>query len=205
MRKLGGGLGYPVSPEEAFAYIYAVVSHPLYAERFAEDLRMDLPRIPIPRDLEAFQKLAKVGQKLIELHTSYEEVDPWSPVPLKVVEEAGPQDPYERYRVEAMSLEMGKGVLQYNRWLRVEGIPQEAFQWRPGGYSPLEWMVRFWKVGTKVPKGKGEAVVWDPNLFLRDKGDPRYLLDFIGRAVQVVVQTVGIHEELREDVEALLG
>jgi predicted helicase len=112
----------------------------------------------------------KAGQELIHLHTEYETLPPWSPVPL-----------------------------------RVEGIPEEAFRWRPGGYSPLEWMVRFWKVEEKVPKGKGEAIVWDPNLFLKEKGEPRYLLDLIGRAVQVAVRTVGIHEELREDVEALLG
>jgi predicted helicase len=56
-----------------------------------------------------------------------------------------------------------------------------------------------------VPKGKGEAIVWDPNLFLKEKGEPRYLLDLIGRAVQVAVRTVEIYEGLREDVEALLG
>jgi predicted helicase len=206
LRKLGGVLGYPVSPEEAFCYIYAVVSHPLYAERFAKDLKMDLPRVPLPQDPELFAELVEGGLELIRLHTEYETLPPWSPVPLQVKEEKeAPEDPYERYRVERMKLDKERGVLQYNDWVRVEDIPEEAFRWRPGGYSPLEWMVRFWKVEEKVPKGRGEAIVWDPNLFLKEKGDPRYLLDLIGRAVQVAVQTVGIHEELREDVEALLS
>jgi predicted helicase len=206
LRKLGGVLGRPVSPGEAFAYIYAVVSHPLYAERFAKDLKMDLPRVPLPQDPELFAELVEGGLELILLHTDYETLPPWSPVPLRVEEEKeAPEDPYERYRVERMRLDKDRGVLRYNSWVRVEGIPEEAFRWRPGGYSPLEWMVRFWKVEEKVPKGKGEAIVWDPNLFLKEKGEPRYLLDLIGRAVQVAVQTVGIHEELREDVEALLG
>jgi predicted helicase len=204
LRKLGEVLGRPVSPEEAFAYIYAVVSHPLYAERFAKDLKMDFPRVPLPQDPELFAELVEGGLELIRLHTDYETLPPWSPVPLRV-EEGGPEDPYERYRVERMRLDKERGILLYNDWVRVEGIPEKAFRWRPGGYSPLEWMVRFWKVEEKVPKGKGEAIVWDPNLFLREKGEPRYLLDLIGRAVQVAVQTVGIHEELREDVEALLG
>jgi len=206
LRKLGEVLGRPVSPGEAFAYIYAVVSPPLYAERFAKDLKMDLPRVPLPQDPELFAELVEGGLELIRLHTDYETLPPWSPVPLQVKEEEkAPKDPYERYRVERMKLGKERGVLQYNDWVRVEGIPEEAFRWRPGGYSPLEWMVRFWKVEEKVPKGKGEAIVWDPNLFLKEKGDPRYLLDLIGRAVQVAVRTVGIHEELREDVEALLG
>jgi predicted helicase len=206
LRKLGEVLGRPVSPEEAFAYIYAVVSHPLYAERFAKDLKMDLPRVPLPQDPELFARLVKAGQELIRLHTEYETLPPWSPVPLQVKEEEkAPKDPYERYRVERMKLDKERGVLQYNDWVRVEGIPEEAFRWRPGGYSPLEWMVRFWKVEEKVPKGRGEAIVCDPNLFLKEKGDPRYLLDLIGRAVQVAVRTVEIYEGLREDVEALLG
>jgi len=206
LRKLGEVLGRPVSPGEAFCYIYAVVSHPLYAERFAKDLKMDLPRVPLPQDPELFAELVEGGLELIRLHTDYETLPPWSPVPLQVKEEEkAPKDPYERYRVERMELDKERGILLYNDWVRVEGIPEKAFRWRPGGYSPLEWMVRFWKVEEKVPKGRGEAIVWDPNLFLKEKGEPRYLLDLIGRAVQVAVQTVGIHEELREDVEALLG
>ncbi len=204
LRKLGGVLGRSVSPEEAFAYIYAVVSHPLYAERFAKDLKMALPRIPLPQDPELFAELVEGGRKLIHLHTEYETLPPWSPVPLRV-EEGGPEDPYERYRVERMKLDKDRGILRYNDWVRVEGIPEKAFRWRPGGYSLLEWIVSFWKVEEKVPKGKGEAIVWDPNLFIKEKGEPRYLLDLIGRAVQVAVRTVGIHEELRKDVEALLG
>ena len=206
LKRLEEALGCPVEPEEAFAYIYAVVSHPLYAERFAEDLKMDLPRVPLPQDPELFAELVEGGLELIRLHTEYETLPPWSLVSLQVKEEEGaPEDPYERYRVERMRLDKERGVLQYNDWVRVEGIPEEAFRWRPGGYSPLEWMVRFWKVEEKVPKGKGEAIVWDPNLFIKEKGEPRYLLDLIGRAVQVAVQTVGIYEGLREDVEALLG
>jgi hypothetical protein len=45
----------------------------------------------------------------------------------------------------------------------------------------------------------------EDDLLVQEKGNPRYLLDLIGRAVQVAVRTVGIQEELREDVEALLG
>ena len=202
--RLREALGREVSPEEAFAYVYAVVSHPLYAEGFAEDLRMTLPRIPIPEDPDLFATLVEAGKELIRLHTEYEALDPWSPVPLQVVEKEGPEDLYERYGVREMKLDKEKGVLRYNDWVRVEGIPKEAFGWRPGGYSPLEWMVRFWKVEEKVPKGKGEAIVWDPNLFLREKGDPRYLLSLIGRAVQVAVQTVRVHEEIEGDVEAVL-
>lgn len=205
LRRLGEALGREVTPEEAFAYIYAVLSHPLYAERFADDLKMDLPRIPIPEDPALFEELARAGQELIRLHTEYETLDPWKEAPPKVREEANaPEDPYQRYRVEKMDLDKKGGTLRYNDWIRIEGIPPEAFLWKPGGYSPLEWMVRFWKVEEKVPRGKGEAIVWDPNRYLREREEPRYLLDLIGRAVRVSVETVKVHERIGGALEKLL-
>ncbi len=103
-----------------------------------------------------------------------------------------------------MDLDKKGGTLRYNDWIRIEGIPREAFLWRPGGYSSLEWMVRFWKVEEKVPRGKGEAIVWDPNRYLREREEPRYLLDLIGRAVRVSVETVKVHERIGGALEKLL-
>jgi len=65
-------------------------------------------------------------------------------------------------------------------------------------------MVRFWKVKEKVPRGKGEAIVWDPNRYLREREEPRYLLDLIGRAVRVSVETVKVHERIGGALEKLL-
>ncbi len=130
-------LGRKITPEEAFDYLYAVLNHPLYAERFADDLKKDLPRVPIPENLALFEELAQAGQELIRLHTGYEALNPWGKIPLRVCEEAdAPKDPYERYRVEKMDLDRERGTLRYNSWIHIEDIPQEAFAWRPGG-TPL--------------------------------------------------------------------
>ena len=57
-----------ISPEEILAYIYAVLYSPTYRERYYEFLRYDFPRIPLPLDIEAFGKLATLGQNLIDWH-----------------------------------------------------------------------------------------------------------------------------------------
>ena len=57
-----------ISPEEILAYIYAVLYSPTYRERYYEFLNYDFPRIPLPRDIESFRKLATLGQHLIDLH-----------------------------------------------------------------------------------------------------------------------------------------
>ncbi len=72
--KLGGprtaqfGLPEGISPEDILAYIYAVLHSPAYRERYAEFLRYDFPRIPLPTDMTQFQKLAGLGHILIDAH-----------------------------------------------------------------------------------------------------------------------------------------
>ncbi len=57
-----------VSPEEILAYIYAIMYSPTYRARYYEFLRYGFPRIPLPRDLEQFQTLAVLGQRLVDSH-----------------------------------------------------------------------------------------------------------------------------------------
>lgn len=62
------GLGREPQPEEVFGYIYAVLHSPRYRERYAELLKIDFPRVPYPTDNALFGKLAKYGEKLLNLH-----------------------------------------------------------------------------------------------------------------------------------------
>ena len=57
-----------VSPEEILAYIYAVLHSPTYRKQYYELLKYGFPRIPLPRDIENFHKLAELGQHLINWH-----------------------------------------------------------------------------------------------------------------------------------------
>ena len=55
-------------PEDIFYYIYGVLHSPTYRTRYAEFLKIDFPRIPLPKDYESFYKLAAAGEKLAALH-----------------------------------------------------------------------------------------------------------------------------------------
>jgi len=57
-----------ISPEDILGYLYAVLYSPAYRKRYYEFLKYDFPRVPLPRDMEQFQKLATLGQTLIEWH-----------------------------------------------------------------------------------------------------------------------------------------
>ena len=60
--------GHHYSPEEIFAYIYAVLYSRAYRSRFAEFLRADFPRIPFAASVEGFEALSGLGWALVQAH-----------------------------------------------------------------------------------------------------------------------------------------
>jgi len=56
------------SPEDIFHYTYAVLHSPGYRSRYAEFLRIDFPRLPLPGSIDLFRDLAKLGGELVALH-----------------------------------------------------------------------------------------------------------------------------------------
>ena len=70
-----------ISKPDIFHYVYAVLHHPQYRERFAANLKRELPRIPFAPD---FQEFAKAGKQLAELHVNYEKQAEY---PLKWIED----------------------------------------------------------------------------------------------------------------------
>jgi hypothetical protein len=65
---LGRSIG-PVTPEDFFAYTYAVLSAPNYVEKFWEELTVPGPRIPVTCDAALYQRAVKLGRRLLWLHT----------------------------------------------------------------------------------------------------------------------------------------
>ena len=111
-----------------------------------------------------------------------------SPRPIEVEGHPdAPEDPYERYRVERLRLDSNERELRYNDRVTVRNLPEAAFQRRPAGYPPLEWIARFWRAAKKVDGPPKHRILWNPNQALRERKNPRYLLELTGRAVRVGV------------------
>jgi predicted helicase len=162
-----------ITKEGIFHYIYALLHHPGYRERYAANLKRELPRIPFAPDFTAF---AKAGRELARLHVGYESLDPW---PLEFVEHKGV--PYSE-RVTKMKLSADKLSIQVNESLSLSGIPPEALEYRLGSRSALEWIIDQYQV-------KGEA---DPNR----EDDPGYIVRLVGQVVRVSIATVEIVKNL---------
>ncbi|MFN3396888.1 MAG: type ISP restriction/modification enzyme, partial [Thermodesulfovibrionales bacterium] len=68
LEQLTKGYKKTPTPEQIFFYIYAVLYSNIYRTRYAEFLKIDFPRIPFTRDYKFFNKMAKYGERLVDLH-----------------------------------------------------------------------------------------------------------------------------------------
>ena len=172
-----------ISKWDLFYYVYAVLHLPSYRETFADNLKRELARIPLMADL---RPLAQAGKQLASLHLGYESLEPW---PLEWVYATG--KPLS-YGVEKMKLDKDKTTLRINESLSLTNIPPEAFEYRLGNRSALEWVIDQYQVS----EDKQSGITSDPNR----PDDEEYIVRLVGQVVQVSVETVRILAELSATV-----
>ena len=63
-----GDLHETFGPEAILAWIYSVFHSPHYRDRYAAQLKLDFPRVPLPGRVNLFRKLAEAGHDLLTLH-----------------------------------------------------------------------------------------------------------------------------------------
>ena len=152
-----------IAKEDIFYYIYALLHHPEYREKYAADLKKMLPRIPL---VKGFWEYSRGGRALAELHLGYEGVEPY---PLdEVTSSPAPEDLEERfefYRVQKLQFgpKKDKTRIKYNGHLTLRGIPKEANEYQVNGRSALEWVIDRYQVKTD----KKSLIMNDPNDYCR--------------------------------------
>ena len=164
---------------DIFHYIYALLHHPDYRERYQANLKRDLPHLPYT---PGFWKFAKAGQRLGEIHIGYEDMEEYQ---LALIETPGKP---LNWRVEKMRLSKDKTQIKYNDFLTLNGIPAKAFDYQLGNRSALEWVIDQYRVKTD----KRSGIVNDPNR----PDDSEYIVKLIGKVITVSLETVEIVEKL---------
>lgn len=149
-----GDLKESFGPKDALHYIYAVFHSPGYRQRYGQFLRADFPRVPCIDNVELFRALDGLGQKLTQLHlmesTALNQTTVGFPIPGdNVIEQGHPkyipaggslpgqEAPLERGRVYISKDNSRSG----KRGQYFEGITSEVWEFRIGGYQPMEkWL-----------------------------------------------------------------
>lgn len=83
-----------LTKKDIFYYVYGILHAPTYREKYKENLKKELPRIPLCTDFESYSRL---GKALAELHLNYESKDIWPNLIVTTPNEADP-DPVEKMK-----------------------------------------------------------------------------------------------------------
>ena len=188
--------GTRVSKDHIFAYVYGILHSPDYRERYATDLARMLPRIPEVTTAEAFYAFAEAGQKLLDLHIGYEQVEPYALE--EVWSESAPAGD-ARWYVRKMKWagtpkDKDRSAIVVNEWLTLRGIPEEAHRYVVGPRSALEWLLDRYQVRTDSASG----IVNDPNDWGLELEPPQsdYIPQLVKRIVRVSIETMRIVDGL---------
>ena len=169
----------PITKEAIFHYVYGVLHNPAYREKYALNLKREFPRIPFYID---FWQWADWGKALMDLHIGYENVEPFAleriDVPDRVTREAS-------YSPKAtLKADKGNGRIMLDSETTLTGIPAEAWNYKLGNRSALEWVLDQYK--EKKPKDPTIREKFNTYLFSQYK---EHVVDLLCRVCTVSVET----------------
>ena len=176
-----------ITKEAIFHYVYAVLHDPVYRETYAQNLKREFPRIPLYDD---FWRWAAWGEALMALHIGYESVEPFVLVRNDMPDEkarAASQSPKAMLKADKAT---GRIVLDSETTL--SGIPSEAWDYKLGNRSALEWILDQHK--EKKPKDPTIRAKFNTYRFVDHKDK---VIDLIARVTRVSVETQSIVEAMR--------
>jgi predicted helicase len=164
-----------------------VLHDPVYREKYAQNLKREFPRIPFYPN---FWQWAEWGRALMDLHIGYEDVEPTAlkrtDIPDEKARSAG-QAPKAMLKADKDA-----GRIQLDSETTLSGIPPEAWDYKLGNRSALEWILDQYK--EKKPKDPTIRERFDTYRFADYKDK---VIDLLLRVTTVSVSTVEITRQMQ--------
>lgn len=169
-----------ITEEEIFYYIYAVLHHKGYLEKYKNSLAKEAPRIALSED---FKELSMLGKELGELHLNYESGEMHESVKYTTLMNAEVEGYYD---VEKMT-KKGDSIL-YNHHITITKIPQKAFDYVVNGKSAIDWVIeRYQKT-----RDKESLIENNPN----DYAGGKYVFELLCRVIKLSEKSVDLIEKI---------
>lgn len=176
-----------IRKEDVFHYVYAVLHDPIYRETYAQNLKRDFPRIPF---YPSFWTWVAWGERLMPLHIGYETVEPFGITRTDTPEEGARAAGIMPKAI--LKADRENGHIRIDTETTLSGIPREAFDYRLGNRSGLEWILDQYK--EKTPKDPTIREKFNNYQFSNYK---EYVIDLIARVTTVSLETLQVVEEMR--------
>jgi predicted helicase len=143
-----------ITKEDIFHYTYGVLHNPEYRKKYEINLKREFPRIPFYED---FKQWRDWGKDLMELHISFESAKPFglkrienkeqprqrqgkSPANQLPESKQAKQTPKPRLKADREN-----GIIELDEQTILTGVPKEAWEYKLGNRSALEWVLDQYK------------------------------------------------------------
>ena len=187
-----------ISKDDIWEYIYGIMHAPDWRQRYASDLKRQLPRVPFAPDFEAYRS---AGRELMDLHLSYETCQELRTVQCEVDGEpdegTAESDAYRIHSRMRWASKSDRSTLHINDRCRLVDIPEAAHEYRVSGRSPLEWAVD----SLQRKENKQSGIVDDPNTWHVWADRPFELIRHLRRLAYVSVRSANVIAALPPSIE----
>lgn len=179
-----------VNKESIFYYVYAVLHNPAYRKKYELNLKREFPRIPFYED---FGKWAAWGKELMELHIDYEKVKPYKFGREEKVFELTSAEALASVSKAKLKADKVNGTIVIDGFTTLTDIPAEAWEYKLGNRSALEWVLDQYK-----EKKPGDKTIEEKFNTYRFADYKEEVIELLGRVCEVSVRTVGIVREMEK-------
>ncbi len=169
-----------IAEEEIFYYIYAILHHKGYLEKYKNSLAKEAPRIGLSED---FKELSTLGKELAELHLNYENGEMHTSVEYTTLMNAEEKGYYD---VDKMTKKGDR--IHYNKNIAITKIPKKAFNYVVNGKSAIDWVIERYK----KTMDKDSLIENNPN----DYKGGKYVFELLCRVIKLSEKSVDLIEKI---------
>ncbi|WGK70343.1 N-6 DNA methylase [Candidatus Haliotispira prima] len=176
--------------DTVFTYCYGLLHQESYRKKYADNLRQELPRIPVSKD---FRQVAATGQKLINLHLSWDTDQcprnhyQLSDTNLQRPAKAPATVKYSPSGVKDKQTGRHSGEIKISNALSLVNVPPQAWQYTLGGRAAIDWVLEFYKESKNTYKDAALA-----ELVATGKLDPYRLSDYEETLLDTLTRVINV-------------
>jgi predicted helicase len=194
-----------ITKEDIFQYTYAVLHNPAYRTKYELNLKREFPRLPY---YDNFKQWVAWGKALMDLHINYEQAKPFA---LKEITSATKaehkkakelfakaQEPEPLYgRKEKIKVKLKadkeKGLIEIDELTILTGVPKEAWEYKLGNRSALEWVLDQYK-----EKKPSDPTILEKFNTYRFADYKEHVIELLKKVCTVSVETMKVIAEMEK-------